>query len=205
MKKLTMLFTAAVLMFAIAACDELGDLMQITFEDVEIEEIIDIPLGDFTARALLMVGEDGTKTFSDTTEISMANAEETTDTTGEALSDYLSKISEVDVDTFNLELLKNYEGVTLSDDFKVKTLNLKITNGNDSTLYEAAFNDITPGQVVETNLTDSKLNALSAELEKENGALTIMTSGEVEGSAGVDYFGIKAKIIADIKAGMSGL
>lgn len=207
MKKLINLITAAALLFSITACDELSDLMQITFENVEIEEVLDIPLSDFSARSITLSGiaASDTSYFSDTTELSLDKAEEAADTTIEAteekLADYLNKLTSVTIKELSFELLDQYNGNTLPENFEIVELNLEVTDNNDIVLLSETFNNIVANTPVFSSIDTTSLKAMGKVL-KDNEVLTIKSSGATIGTEGIDYFELKALMIADIKAGL---
>ena len=202
MKNLKTWITALAVMLFIASCDELPNLLDVTFENVAIEEVLDLSLTDLsTPRTLSLTASMAYETFNDSIIIGMNMAEEQQDSTEEELADYLNKLSEVSIDTFFFEVLETYNDVTLPESFEITTLNLEIKSSTDSLIHSETVENIKAGDKVMSNITNTALDAISRELEG-NRSIKIKAWGEVTGNEDIEIFGLKTKIIADIKSSL---
>lgn len=202
MKKI-LLFLSAALFFSLMACDELADFMSVTFEGVEIEQIIDVPLNDLTvpsSRAISLVAGVDSVAFTDSIILNM-NAADEGDSAKQELADFLEDISSINIDTLSVEIVESYDDITLPDDFELTSLTVSFFD-DDSLLHTETHYNVVPGQLIVSPVTSAGLSGISTTLQ-QNKDLKVIASGAVIGANGIDYFALKTRIVADVKTQMN--
>ena len=138
--------------------------------------------------------------FKDSIILNMQAAEEN-DTATQELADLLEEISSIDIDTLSIEILRSYDGITLPDDFEVKSLTVSFYNA-DSLIHTENHQNVVPGVLMISSVTDAGLDGISSTLQ-QNEDLKVVTSGTVVGDQGVEYFALKTRIVADVETTMA--
>ncbi len=196
MKKITLFITVITLLLTITSCDELADLLSVTFEDVAIEQDIDIPLDGIGEKSINLIGDNEPKEFDKTFTLNMSHANDG-NSSDQSLSQYLENLTEVNIDSLSFTILDSYNGMTLSDDFSV---NMTIVISNDTdTIHTETIENLKAGNEFKSDLNSEKLTLISSTL-KDNKNLTIRAFGTTTNDLEADHFTLKVKIIADIKA-----
>lgn len=201
MKKIQ-LFLAAALFFSLTSCEELADFMNVTFENVEIEKIVDVPLQDLTmpsSRAISLITSADTTSFVDSLILNM-NAAQEGDSAKQELADFLGDISSIAIDTLSVEILDSYDDVMLPDEFELTHLTVSFFD-DDSLIHTETHYNVLPSHLIISPVTSDGLNGISSTLQ-QNKDLKVVASGSVIGAQGIDYFALKTRIVADVKAQM---
>lgn len=202
MKKLS-IFSFIVLLITLVSCEELAGFMNVTFENVEIEEIIDIPLDQLSSpssRAISLVASSDTSSFIDSLILNMNGAQEN-DTAEQKIADFLEDISSVSIDTLSIEILENYDSIALPENFEVSVLSVSFFD-SDSLIHTETHYNVKPGEEMISPVTAAGLSGISTTLQN-NRDLKVVAAGSVVGNRGIDYFALKTRIIADVKTSMS--
>ncbi len=204
MKKLIIILTATTLLLSLSSCEELLDLLTVTFEGVEIEEIADVSLDGFESSAaafktISIISSNDTTTFQDSLILNM-NAAEGTDSTEKEIADYLENISSIDIDTLSVEVLKSYEDITLPDDFEIVSLTVSFSN-EEGLIHSETHENILPGELIISTVSASGLEGISTTL-KNNMDLKVTFSGTVIGDNSIDYFALKTRVVADVESSL---
>lgn len=206
MKKLALLFTAAALLFSLASCDELNDLLTVTFEDVEVEETLNIPtagLPEARSISLRSADQGETYTFLDSVvflNLDNAKANDSTEQE-EKLEDYIDDITEVELTMLKFTILGMHMSQPVPD-FEVEDLTVKIYR-TDSVIYEKTFSEgITVGQAIFADgLTTDVINEISR-CVAENIELTFKAGGSVTCEDEIKGLDLVTTALATIKAGV---
>lgn len=186
MKKLFLLFTTGVLLLGLSACEELN----VTFEGVVIEEVLDIT--NLVPKSASLENIVETYTFNESTTFSISDADNG-DNTDENLSDYIESLSSVTITSMAFTILDIPTDKTLS----INSLTVSISKGRTE-IYSESFSDIQAGSPIDAQgLNSMVLNEVSTALF-ENEEITFSAEGEITGD--VQTFSILAKIISDIEA-----
>ena len=199
MKKITLFLSAIALVLSFSACDELANLLSVTFEDVEVEKTIEVTnleptansksanvLGDYTATATV------TFTESDTFNVADANS----GTSDENIADYLDQLTGVTVNSTEFTIPTTYKGELLPEmTVNLITVSLSCDNGLN---YSETLTNVTTGVSFElVNFTTEIQGKLANALQNKKD-IVYSVSGSVTGD--IVGFDVVMKVIADIKA-----
>ncbi len=185
MKKLIVPFIALLTLTTFSACEELA----ITFEDVVIEETLDIT--GLIPKSSNILTDELSYTFSESMTFGMDNADNGNNAE-ESLSEYLGSLSSVTIK----EMAFTIDEILSSETLLVNSLNISISAANGE-IYSESFENIRPGVATQANITTEIINALSDVL-LANEELTLSASGEVTGS--IQEFSLITRIVSDIEA-----
>lgn len=186
MKKIILLLATGALMFGLHSCEELN----IMFEDVVIEEILDI--NNLVPKSASIDGAVETYSFDESTTFGLSDANNGNNG-DESLSDYIESLSSVAITSMMFTIIDIPEDKTLT--INSLTINISGTSGE---LYSESFSDITPGTPIDaTDLNTEAISAISEAL-LGNQELTLSAVGEVTGD--VQTFQILTTIVSDIEA-----
>ena len=205
MNKFLIYFSATVLFFSLSSCDELAQLLMVTFDDVEIEEIIDVSLNDIngvTSKSISLMSYNDTTSFLDSLILNISAADEGEDAQ-QKLAESLESISSINIDTLSIEILKTHNGITLPEDFEITTLTVTFSN-EDSVIHRETHHNILPGELIISPVTAAELALISQTLQ-DNKDLKVIASGTVIGDNGIEDFALKTRVIADIETSMSSV
>ncbi|MDA3853882.1 MAG: hypothetical protein PF444_06540 [Bacteroidales bacterium] len=191
MKKSLLFLATCTLMLSLNSCDEIADKLSISFDDVVIEETLDI--SNLTPKSTSIEGGEESYIFNDSTTFNLSQAS-SGNNADQILHEYLGSLSLVKVKTITFLIVDN---IPVDQSLIVNNLVISILKG-DAELYSETFTDITPGGSIDASSIDEQvLGAISASLV-DNEDLTFKASGEVTGD--VQNFEILATIISDIEA-----
>lgn len=203
MKKLITLLTAATLIFSLTSCDELNDLLKVTFEDVEVEETMDVPTGAaLGVRSIALVSEDnaGSYTFSDSVVFLNLDGVEGAEGQEENLADYLDDITDLKLTMLKFTVLGLYNMVELPV-FEIPSLTVSITH-EDSIIYTETFIDVRPDVAITVNTFSPEVTKGISECISAKKELIFKAEGTMNSEGKIDAFNLMTKAIADIQAGL---
>jgi hypothetical protein len=191
MNKTTHLFLAVIVSLLFLQCDQLTDFADVTFDNVLIEEVMDI---DIKAVNSGVRSGEIPLSFSDSTTINLADNANDDDDNVEKLSVYINCIRSIDIKRIEFIIPDSVGGLPLEN---VMIDNINISINGEGVDYAETFTNIAPGTTLESQKLESMFSQIAFVLF-HNKDLSVSTNGQLTGS--LENFSLKIDMVADITA-----